>query len=366
MKKRLIKLHHLICIILIASVIMSCDNKEQYKDKMIGVKIYKNKAKPELLIEEWKKIGINTAFVSKSMYMNADFRKLARENEIKCFIITPIFYNEEALRKDPDLIAHTDKGKKAMDSWVHFICPTKDEYLTERIAYIKDIVGDLNPDGISLDFIRYFVFWERVLADRALADIDNSCFDETCISAFEKYAGIDVPDDLDTMSKTATWILTNHSNQWINFKCEVITNVVARIVNEVKTEKPELLFNLHGVPWRENDFDGAIKKIVGQDYKALSSIVDYISPMCYSFMLEREPAWINSVTADIKRQSSVPVVPSIQVNGYVYRDDELSIKEFKQCVIESLKEPSDGVVFWSWKMLKSYPEKMKAIQKVVK
>ena len=129
---------------------------------------------------------------------------------------------------------------------------------------------------------------------------------------------------------------------------------------------PEILVNLHVVPWRSEDYDGAITRIVGQNRSALGDLADYLSPMCYSFMLHRDAAWIGSVVQDLAAQSSCPVLPSIQVAS-AYRDGEVfGSVEFEAAVRAALEPPSAGVVFWSWDHIEADEQKADIIRQVVR
>ncbi len=75
------------------------------------------------------------------------------------------------------------------------------------------------------------------------------------------------------------------------------------------------------VPWRRDDYAGAIRTVAGQDFAALSMLADYLSPMCYSFMLRRPPEWIHSVVEELGASSTAKIVPSNQVREY-YRPEE--------------------------------------------
>ena len=121
-------------------------------------------------------------------------------------------------------------------------------------------------------------------------------------------------------------------------------------MSEAKKVNPGIKVNLHIVPWRQDDFDNAIRRIAGQNLSALAEYADIISPMTYSHMLKREPDWINSVVGEIAPQINCKVIPSIQVNE-AYLTQTLSAEEFEQTLIEALKPPSSGVFFWSWEQL---------------
>ncbi|MDH4258297.1 MAG: hypothetical protein OEV50_05735, partial [Candidatus Aminicenantes bacterium] len=309
----------------------------------------------------WRSLGINSAFVSVSLYSQKDFKELAGQNGISTFLIVPIFYNPEELQKKPDLYAVTDKGEEAREEWVSFVCPSRGDYRKQRVEYIKNLVKELNPDGISLDFIRYFVFWEKIYPDRTLDSITNTCFDQHCLDNFQKDTGVRLPPGISLSQEKAKWIIENHKQEWTEWKCKVITSMVETIAAETRRIKPELKINVHAVPWREGDFGGAVKIIAGQDLKAIAAFTDFISPMCYSHMVQREPPWINSVVKDIQTRTKSRTIPSIQVKE-AYLSETLSLQEFREALSEALKPPSSGVVFWSWEALEQDPEKKDIIK----
>jgi len=140
--------------------------------------------------------------------------------------------------------------------------------------------------------------------------------------------------------------------------------MVEDIVTEAKKLKPTIKVNLHVVPWRKDDFNNAIKRIVAQDFPLLSKYADIISPMTYAHMVKQEPAWIHSVVSDIHEQAECLIIPSIQVNE-AYLLESLSLEDFEQSVTEALKPPSSGVFFWSWEQLESRPEKKEVLKRVL-
>lgn len=341
------------------------DESKKKDELIIGVKIYEFEGKLENLFEEWRFLGINTAFVSESLLSNQKFRDLAKKNSITTFVILPIFYNPEALKRDPDLYAITDKGEIAKEEWVEFVCPTREEFREQRIADIEQIVQEFNPDGISIDFIRHFVFWEKVYPERTLNSIPNTCFDSHCLNVFEKETGIVIPQELTATQQKANWVKNNVLQEWVKWKCSVITRMVQEITGAAKAIKPDIAINVHAVPWRANDFEGAARIVTGQNLAAISLHTDLISPMCYSHMVKCPASWISSVVDDMYSQTQSKIVPSIQVKE-AYLADILSVIEFEDTLVEALKAPSEGVIFWSWDALDKDPEKKDVIKDLIK
>ena len=52
----------------------------------------------------------------------------------------------------------------------------------------------LHPQGLSLDFIRHFVFWEKVRPATLHSDIPNACFCRYCVAGFAAKTGIQIPE----------------------------------------------------------------------------------------------------------------------------------------------------------------------------
>jgi hypothetical protein len=332
---------------------------------MVGVKIYEYSGSFPALFEAWRQTGINTVFVSPGLISNPEFRSLAKKNGIATFIIFPVFFNAEELTRRPDLYAVTDKGIRAEEDWVKFVCPTRPDYLAEKVGELRKLVRETDPEGISLDFIRFFVFWEMVYPDRTLESLQNSCFDASCLESFRKATGIAAPATVAGTAETARWILSNHRHEWTEWKCGVIAGVVKTLAGEARKMKPGIKVNIHAVPWRSDDFGGAAKIIAGQDLALLAPLTDYISPMCYHHMVKQTPAWVHSVVEDVERTTKAAVIPSIQVKE-AYIPGPESAAEFKEALTEALKPPSRGVVFWNWAALEGSPEKREAVKAVLR
>jgi hypothetical protein len=330
----------------------------------VGVKIYERHGDVQRLFADFADLGFNTLFVSEALAGDREFRELARRNSMAVFLIEPVFQAPDELKERPDLFAVTDAGTPARDDWVAFACPTREEYRRSRAEAIARAASRLEPDGLSLDFIRYFAYWERVGPERTYESLPRTCYCPTCLECFSRESGLRLPSDGRAPAQAAVWIEANHLEAWTRWKCQVISSMVEDVTGRVRAARPGLQINLHAVPWRRDDFGGALRKVVAQDLPTLSRMTDFVSPMCYSAMLRRKPSWIASVVKDFAGQSSSPVLPSIQVKEYYPGDRTLDAAEFEACLRAALEPPSAGVVFWSWDLIDKAPQNRRVIERL--
>jgi hypothetical protein len=328
---------------------------------MVGVKIYEYAGSFPELFEKWRSLGVNTVFVSAALGANPEFKALAKKEGVTTFLIFPVFFGGPELEKRPDLYAVKADGTRAADDWVKFACPTREEYRAGKIEELRKAVRDGDPDVLSLDFMRFFVFWEKVYPDRKPDSLPNTCFDASCLAAFQKEMRVTVPVDLPDTAAKAGWIMANRSGEWIEWKCRTITGMVKMLADEARKIKPSIKINIHTVPWRDGDFAGSGRAVAGQDLERIAPLVDFISPMVYHHMVRQTPEWVQSVTQDAYDRTRGRVLPSIQVDK-AYVEDPYTLEEFKQALAEALKPPSAGVVFWSWDALNKSPERTEAVR----
>ncbi len=331
-------------------------------ERIIGVKIYDPPANVKNIFTQWKSLGINTVFASETVLTDETFRSLARRNGIVTFLIFPVYQDPEALATHPEWSAITQTNEKAVDDWVAFACPSNAAFRQMKIGQVSQMVRDLDPDCLSIDFIRHFVFWEMVAPDRTLDTLPNTCFCDGCMRAFQEETGVFLPDSLKTAHDRHRWISDNTLDAWVQWKCDLITQTAEAIAQEARQVKPDILINIHAVPWRQTDFGGAVRLVAGQDFSTLAGCADLISPMVYHHMVRRPTAWIHAVVLDMADVADRPILPSIQV-GRAYRDEDLTADDFTAALDEALKPPSRGVVFWNWPSLAADLEKAEIVRK---
>jgi hypothetical protein len=157
--------------------------------RRIGVKIYEHEGDQDALFRTWADLGINSVFAGEALAGAPGFRAKAAERGVDLFVIAPVFYNPRALAEDPSLVAITAAGTPAREEWVEFVCPSNPAYRAGRVREIREAVARIRPDGLSLDFLRHFVFWEKVPVAAAPDSLPNACFCDRCVAAFAARAG---------------------------------------------------------------------------------------------------------------------------------------------------------------------------------
>lgn len=354
------KMKQLIIIIIYLCFLFSSFACSHEPKKIIGIKIYEYNRDFTLLADQWDKMGINAAFVSKELAANTGFRQEMKEHGIKVFIIFPVFQDPSILKQDSTLYAITDKGKIAKDSWVEFVCPSQNDYRAMKIKEAVNLARELQPDGMSIDFIRHFVFWEMIYPERTAESIDMACFCDSCVGGFCRKEGIILPDTCTKVTQKSAYILNHYSDKWNDYRCDLITSMVKELDDELHGINPDLKTIVHAVPWRDSDFCGANIRVAGQDLKKIALFADYISPMCYSQMLRRDDAWIESVVKEADNKAPGKILPSIQVYP-AYIDDPFTVDDFRKCVDAALEKPSRGVIFFSWPLFEKDKERMEIL-----
>jgi len=343
-------------IILVSLLFLFPGCQPEKEPAVIGVKIYEHPGPYGPLFEQWNDMGINTGFCSEELISDNAFMEEARIHHISTFVIFPVFYDPEALSASPDLAAINRNGEKAAEEWVEFICPSREDYRRRVVGHARQIIREYHPEGISIDFIRHFVYWEKVYPDRDPNTLPVTCFDPVCLANFQRDAGIAVPDSLVTVTQQSDWILEHHEDAWTAWRCHLITSMAQEIARAVREEEPDIMINIHLVPWAKEDFNGAIKRVAGQDIRALSGTCAFLSPMTYAHMVKQPPSWIHHIVEDFFMQTGGKLLPSIQVDK-AYLENVFGLEEFRETVEAALQPPSSGVVVWSWERLIAEPAK---------
>ncbi len=312
------------------------------KQKQVkGIYLYNPNVEIDTFFTNCKKIGVNCVSSSDFFYNNKEFVGKAKQYGMNLVLNFPVFFDQKYLEKNPEYYCIDSEGKKAINGWLHFACPSQPDYFEHQKNKLKNWLEFVNPQMVTFDFLRFFVFWEKVYPDALYKDIVDGCYCDKCINDFQESTNLKVK------IKSAEWIKNNLLQEWADWKCNVIERRLSELVTIVKQYDENILIGLKILPWSENDFNGAIRSIAGQNAEKLSKYVDVFIPMTYSHMLKREPGWINDITSEIHDRTGKQVLASIQIEN-LYLEERISVNEFMDMMKFGTMAPSSGVFLFHY------------------
>ncbi len=301
--------------------------------------------------ESLRDYNINSVFVSYKN-LSKDIIDRIRKGGAKVYAEIGIFVGKDIVEEYSDLAPIGLDGKPlAPIKWYMGINPAIDWYREKKLKDIRGILEEFDIDGLWLDFIRYPCHWE-VLSPK----LEQSSFDEVSLRKFEEYIGIPVPGI--TAQDKARWILDNRLEEWTRWKCEQITSFCRDTREIVKDINPDVILGIFSVPWREDQFDGAIFKIIAQDFKALSSYIDVFSPMVYHLMCGFTVDWIRDYSLYLKDKTKKIVVPIVQAV-----DEPSRIDNLEDIIVVSLDGGLDGVIVFTAQAVFEDETKIEALRR---
>ena len=292
-------------------------------DRMYGVKLYDPQYCNGSNLDLMEKCGFNTVFLGRGALDKEFVDELSRRGFF-WNIVEPVFLLQE---DDPYELATLSDGKPAQDSWVRFACPTDSEHLRSVSSRIQKDIRDYDPPGVSLDFIRFFQFWEMTDPNAKPESLPTSCYCSRCVSQRG---------------------LFRNAGVW---RQNVITSTAMALCSLVRESNSQIRIGIHCVPWTQGLFNGAVREVVGQNCSELSEIGDYLTPMVYHHMMHRSPSYIREFMRDLsENQGCSHVLPSVQVRQ-AYREDEMPPEEFEEALGYALEGSSEGVILYKWEDL---------------
>jgi len=267
-------------------------------------------------------LGANTIFTS---YQNITHETVhyARDKGLTVNLEVGIFVGEDLWQKYPDS-RPIDRSGKPIEKihWYAGVCPNHPQIRQEKLTLIKKILREYNIDGIWLDFIRYPCHWEEVRNSK----IEEYCYCQNCLNQFKQCGG-SIPE----------------GEQLTAWKCKQITDFVKDVKIEIEKLSNKIDLGMFAVPWQKDDFDSAILRIIGQDFKTLSKYVDTFSLMTYHKFSGRPVSWIGDMVNYMSRVTNKKILPIIQTED---RAGKITKEEFDQEITNAIAKDSAGVIFF--------------------
>lgn len=215
-----------------------------------------------------------------------------------------------SVNERPELWPVIETGeRRAQMEWYIGMTPTDRRRQEEALATIKSIARAFPIDGLFLDFARWPLHWEIELRPGRSRPLDSS-FDPATLAKFEKVAG-PLPRSLSTASARAAWIRENRFEEWVDFKCQVVSDFVVEAAHVLKEARINSELGIYVVP----DVNGLTEAFTGQRIKDLAPMVDWVAPMLYHNILLQRPSWIGSALASVVKFAGEKTLPVLQADS---------------------------------------------------
>ena len=356
----------------IIGLLLSCVRLNQEKEPgiLVGVKLYPSAGfvhQHQETILQLKEFGFNAvfspayngqeAFYPSQLLTQADttpglpeFRRALKENHMGFAAICPVFYDPHIIRERPDLIPVDQFGNNHYDNWQTMVCPSNQQYRSERLALIREVLERLEPDIISLDFIRYPVTWEIIPFSTPADSIRQFCFCERCLQQFFTAHALKPPAELQGPEEVAPWILREQAPIWDQWRIRLISSFIQSCRDLIDETHPQTQLAVHVVPWSVSDFNGRAASITGQDVRDIAKSADILTPMTYHKRIGKPVTFIHDLTTEIHFSGAQSVMPGIQFNR-ILDEEHINKDEWEQTLLNALKEPSRGVIIFHWDVI---------------
>lgn len=268
--------------------------------------------------------GVNVVFGG---YQRAEFVRQAHQAGLRVFAEFGCFVGDRWWTSHPTSRPICQDGSPLpRQNGYAGVTPSHPQVRQALLDELAALVSAHELDGVWLDFIRWSSRWES-----PQPTLYQTSFDRDSVERFCRDAALDwVARSEEEPAAWAAWILSEHCQAWIDWKCQQITSWVAqaRQVVDARAKRPCLL-GMFAVPWTMEERDRALTRIMGQDLSALASLIDVFSPMVYHRMCGQTPAWIAEITGHVAERTAKPVWPIIQTMS---EPDPLSDIEFGQAI----------------------------------
>ena len=281
-------------------------------------------------------VGVNSIITESDRYKFYDI-EATHDSGLRFYAGVACFSDHSAnfrfIKERPELWPILENGeRRAQMEWYVGMTPIDSRRQDEVLATIGSIARTYPVDGLFLDFVRWPLHWEIELRPGQAKPLDSS-FDPTTLAKFEAAFGA-LPGGLNSIPAKAAWIRENRLRDWIDFKCQVITDFVAKARSVLKDARPDAELGVYVVP----DVDGLTEPLTGQRVRDLAPLADWIAPMLYHNILLQPPAWVAPAIREVSEIAGMKTLPVVQADSNRDPNDAadwgppMSAEDFSDCL----------------------------------
>ncbi len=247
-----------------------------------------------------------------------------------------------------------EKGERdPAATWFLVACPTEPGFRAYRRKQLVDLLDAYPLAGVWLDYFH----WHAQFEDPKPV-LPETCFSPTCLDAFTKATGIRLPHG--TVAEKAQFILARHERAWRDWRVSVLLDWAREFRAILKEKRPEALLGVYHCPWTEDEYSGALRRILGLDLRALASMMDVFSPMVYHGRMGRSPEWVGNYVEWLSARlpGAARIWPIVQAHN---EPGVISAAEFEKVMRLAATGRSTGVMMFTVRSVAEDPEKLRTL-----
>jgi hypothetical protein len=334
------------------------------RQAILGAKVYKPVRDPKTLVEFAVSLGLNWVFVGDELATWGRFREQVRKAGLKYALIIRMFNDPETARADPSLVSTDRQGRPARRADDVMICPSRADFRRAKLARMKALIERREPDAVTLDYFRFFIYWEGVDPQTPQSGVNFPafCFDRACLEDFLCSTHLSIPlasgpEPSAAHRDLVDRIWKEHREAWYEWRVHRLVENAWEFTGMIRKSFPGLAIVLHAVPWTREEFGGARQTVVGQDLRRLAPFFDYVSPMAYSALTRRGPGWVERLSRALLAEfPSAKLLPSIEVGPDGPQFPAMSAAHYESD-LEAVRRAEAGVVLYHLELLLDAPVK---------
>jgi hypothetical protein len=170
-------------------------------------------------------------------------------------------------------------------TWFLGVCPTNEAFITSKLEALKRLITSHRIDGVWLDYLH----WHAQFEDPKPL-LPETCFNESCVTRFQEQLRVSVKGI--RPEEWARDILKNHERAWRTWRCMVVADFARRCREVVWQHASHLLVGNFQCAWRDDEYHGARREILGLDLPSLAKVFDVMSPMLYHARSGHSTRWV--------------------------------------------------------------------------
>ena len=300
-------------------------------------------------------LGINAVFVHSGSINQALMDRATGEGA-KVYAEFPTLNGKGYVENHPEAWPINEKGQPApAATWFMGVCPTDPAFRQHRVKQLEELLDRFDLAGVWLDYFHWHAQFEE-----PTAILPETCFNHSCLRAFQKASGIRLPSL--QPAEAARYILSKHEKKWREWRVQVLEGWAVDLREIVKKRRPNAQFGLYHCPWTDDEYSGARVRILGLDLQRLNRVFDVFSPMVYHRRMGRPPEWVGEYVRWLSlRFGAFKVWPIVQAHS---EPDQIPAAEFETVMRLGVTTGTGGIMMFTTRAVADDPAKTAALRRL--